>query len=394
MKKRPRVALLIEASRGHGRQIIEGVARYAAEHGSWSLRLEPRNIDDRPPRWLRTWQGDGIIVRCETPLMAQAVLATGIPLIDVRGGVPEAGLPLVGVENAPVAEAAFEHFRQRGFRHFAWCEFFRRPRVWIDQRRERFEQLVAEAGATCSLFRAKRTMPRHATWSQHEMQELMDWLSALPNPVAILACDDEQAHLVLDAALTLGLRVPEDAAVMGIDNDEVFCRVSSPPLSSVDVNAVAVGYKAAEVLTKRMQGRRVPARTMVPPRGVVTRQSTDIIAVDDPEAAAALRFIRENACRPATAEDVAAHLAVSRSTLDRCLRGAVGQSATAAIMQARLANVKADLADTDLPLQAIASRAGFASVQHLANLFRERVGVTPGRYRQGSGKGSGANKAE
>ena len=382
MKKRPHVALLIEASRGHGRQIIEGAARYAAEHGSWSLRLEPRNIDDRPPRWLTTWQGDGIIVRCDTPEMARAVLKTGIPVIDVRGGVPEAGLPLVGVDNAPVVEAAFEHFRQRGFRHFAWCEFFRKPRVWIDQRRERFQQLVAEVGSTCSLFRDKRSIPRDATWSQHDMQELIDWLNHLPRPVAILACDDERAHLVLDAALTLGLRVPEDAAVMGIDNDEVFCRVSSPPLSSVDVNALAVGYKAAEVLARRMKGRRVPARTMMPPRGVVTRHSTDIVAVDDPEAASALRFIREHACQPVTAEDVAAHLAVSRSTLDRCLHAAVGHSATAAIMQARLASVKSDLAETDLSLQAIASRAGFASVQHLANLFRERVGMTPGRYRR------------
>ncbi len=382
MKKRPHVALLIEASRGHGRQIIEGVARYAAEHGSWYLRLEPRNIDDRPPRWLRSWKGDGIIVRCDTPRMARAVLATGIPLIDVRGGVPEAGLPLVGVDNAPVVEAAFEHFRERGFRHYAWCDFFRKRRAWIDLRRERFQQLAAEAGATCSLFHSRRAMPRHATWSQHEMLELLDWLNALPRPVAILACDDEQAHLVLDAALTLGLRVPEDAAVMGIDNDEVFCRVSSPPLSSVDVNAVTVGYQAAAALARRMKGQRVPARTMIPPRGVVTRQSTDIIAVNDPEASEALRFIREHACRPTTADDVAAHLAVSRSTLDRCLRSAVGQSAAAAILQVRLSRVKADLAETDLTLQAIAIRAGFASVQHLANLFRDRVGVTPGRYRK------------
>ncbi|MCA9090590.1 MAG: XylR family transcriptional regulator [Planctomycetaceae bacterium] len=382
MKKRPHVALLIEASRGHGRQIIEGVARYAAEHGSWSLRLEPRNIDDRPPRWLRSWKGDGIIVRCDTALMARAVLATGLPLIDVRGGVPEAGLPLVGVDNAPVVEAAFEHFRERGFRHYAWCDFFRKRRIWIDLRRERFQQLVSSVGATYSQFQSKQAMSRHATWSQHEMLELLDWLGSLPRPVAILACDDEQAHLVLDAALTLGLRVPEDAAVMGIDNDEVFCRVSSPPLSSVDVNAVTVGYKAAEALARRMRGRRVPARTMIPPRGVVTRQSTDIIAVDDPEASEALRFIREHACRPTTADDVAAHLAVSRSTLDRCLRSAVGQSAAAAILQVRLSRVKADLAETDLTLQAIATRAGFASVQHLANLFRDRVGVTPGRYRK------------
>lgn len=118
-------------------------------------------------------------------------------MIDVRGGVPEAGLPLVGVDNAPVVEAAFEHFRQRGFRHFAWCEFFRKPRVWIDQRRERFQQLVAEAGSTCNVFRTKqnqRARWRSTTSSPEDMQELIEWLNSLPRPIAILACDDEQAH--------------------------------------------------------------------------------------------------------------------------------------------------------------------------------------------------------
>ena len=134
-----------------------------------------------------------------------------------------------------------------------------------------------------------------------------------------------------------------------------------------------------------MQGRRVPTRTFLPPRGVVTRQSTDIVAVEDPEAAAALRYIRENACRPIDASDVAEFQSVSRSTLDRYLQAAIGQSATAAIMQVRLAQVKADLANTDFPLTTIASRAGFASVQHLANLFRDRVGITPGGYRKDMG---------
>lgn len=105
--ERTRVAVIVETSRGHGRQIVAGVSRYAAEHAAWSLRLEPRNIDDRPPSWLRSWEGDGIIVRCDSLPMAKAVLATGLPVIDVRGGVPEAGLPLVGVENEPLADLAF-----------------------------------------------------------------------------------------------------------------------------------------------------------------------------------------------------------------------------------------------------------------------------------------------
>lgn len=303
-------------------------------------------------------------------------------MIDVRGTVPEAGIPLVGVNNDRIADAAFEHFQERGFQHIAWCDFFRRKRTWIDQRRARLVLRAGEAGISCSVFPFKRGTPKHASWSHRELAELMDWLNQLPRPVAILACDDEQAHVVLNAARQLELRVPDDVAVLGIDNDEIFCRASNPPLSSVDVNTVAVGYKAAETLQQRMRGRRVPARTYLSPRGVVTRQSTDIVAVEDPDAAAALQYIRENACRAIDAANVADFLSVSRSTLDRYLQAAIGQSATAAIMQVRLAQVKADLANTDLPLNSIASRAGFASAQHLANLFRDRVGVTPGGYRK------------
>jgi LacI family transcriptional regulator len=378
----PQVVLLIEASRGFGRQIIRGVARYAAEHGPWSLRLEPRNLDDSPPQWLKSSAGDGIIVRVDSPQMADAVMQTGVPVIDVRGGVPEAGLPLVGVDNDSVVDAAIEHFRERGLHHFAWCDFFGSRRVWVDVRRERFCRIAKEIGVSCSVFDSKRSSRRRATWTNRDIDDLIVWLTGLPRPVAILARDDEQAHLVLDAAQHLDLRIPDDAVVLGIDNDEVFCQVTKPPLSSVDVNAVSIGYKAAEALHRLMRGQKVAARTMVPSRGVVTRQSTDIIAVADPEASAALRFIREHACRPVSADEVADHLAVSRSTLDRMLRLAIGQTATAAIMQVRLSKVKAELADTDLSLAAIAGRTGFASVQHMANLFRDRFGVTPGSYRR------------
>jgi LacI family transcriptional regulator len=381
-RKLSRVALLVETSRGHGRQIVDGVARYAAEHGPWSLRLEPRNLDDRPPGWLRSWQGDGIIVRCDSSRMASAVLATGLPAIDVRGGAAEAGLPLVGVANEPVADAAFEHFRERGFRHFAWCDLFRLRHHWINVRRDRFLERVRRTGALGSCFQSQRTVPRDAGRSAEGIRDLTKWLASLQRPVAILACDDEQAHLILDAALVLGLRVPDEVAVMGIDNDEVFCRASTPQLSSVDVNAFTVGYQAAASLARLMQGRRVAPRALFPPRGVVARQSTDIVATESPEAQAALQIIRSRACGGLTATDLATKLAISRSTLDRLLRRAVGQSATALIMNVRVTQVKADLVGTDLPLKVIAMRAGFMSVQHLSNLFRNRVGVTLGRYRQ------------
>ncbi|MFM7292961.1 MAG: XylR family transcriptional regulator, partial [Planctomycetia bacterium] len=307
-QSRIRVAVIVETSRGHGRAIVAGVSRYAAEHPAWSLRLEPRNIDDRPPAWLRSWAGDGIIVRCDSAAMARAMRATGVPVIDVRGGVPEAGLPLVGVDNVPVADLAFEHFRERGFRHFAWCDLFSLGRPWMHIRRDRFLARARQAGASAHCFQARRST-RVASQKHEAVTDLLEWLGGLPRPVAILACDDEQAHLVLDAVLTLGILVPNDMAVLGIDNDDVFCRASSPSLSSVDVNADTVGYEAAASLATLMQGRRVPARRYLPPRGVVARRSTDIVAVESAAAVAALRLIRERGCEGLTADDVAAAIA-------------------------------------------------------------------------------------
>lgn len=377
-----RVAVIVETSRGHGRQIIAGVSQYAVEHPAWSLRLEPRNIDDRPPCWLRTWTGDGIIVRCDSPSMAKAVLAADVPVVDVRGGAPEAELPLVQVDNRAIPEAAFVHFKERGFRHFAWCDLFRLQRPWVTIRRTRFLELVRESGGVHYCFQSRRTLNRGTPVSTELMAELRDWLKGLPRPVGILACDDEQAHIVLDAVLSLGMKVPADAAVLGIDNDEVFCNASSPSLSSVDVNAFTVGYEAAAMLAQLMEGRRVSAPRTVPPRGVIARTSTDIVAVDSAEIATAVRLIRERSCQGLTADNVAEAIVVSRSTLDRLLKTTIGLTATAAIMQARLDRVKADLADTELPIKTLARRAGFRSVHHLSNLFHKREGVTPGQYRR------------
>lgn len=382
MGKHRRVALLIETSRGHGRQIIEGVARYAQEHGPWSLFLEPRHLDDPPPRWLGGWDGDGLLVRCDTEEIAEAVCARGLPAVDLRGSVPTSGLPLVGVDNPAIIRAAVDHFRERGFRHFAYCDCHGGRRFWMEIRRRQFTDEIRRLGFSCSVYPPRKPRRHRVPWSQEQMAKLTEWLQTLPRPVAILACNDEQAHLVLEAAQQTQRRVPDDVAVLGIDNDETFCRVSTPSLSSVDVNAQAVGYQAAATLARRMAGQRVPLKTLVRPRGVIPRQSTDIVAADDPETAEALRFIRENACQGIQADDVARHLSVSRSTLDRHLRQVVGRSTTAVIAYTRLAEVKHYLTSTDLGLRAIASRTGFCSLHHLSNAFRDRFGVSPGRYRQ------------
>lgn len=377
-----RIALLIETSRGYGRNIIQGVSKYAAEQGNWSIRLESRNLQDAPPEWLKTWDGDGILVRCDSEQMAEAILESNCPVVDFRGGVPEAGLPLVGVDNEKVIKLAIKHFQNRGFTNFAYCDGQGQRRFWMDLRRRYFADGMKRENLSYQLFPQKSPSKKLGSWTENLHDQLRQWLKDLPKPIALLTCDDEQAHLICDTLRVLNIEVPNEVAVLGIDNDELFCKVSTPPLSSIDINTVKIGYEGAATLTKLIQGKKVPHKKLIPPRGVVTRQSTDIFATKDPKAIDALLYIKQNACKSITASDVAKLIGVSRGTIDRYLLNAVGNTAAHLILKAKLNLVKSYLCTTDLSLETIAKKSGFASPQNLVNVFREKVGITPGQYRK------------
>ncbi|QDT66342.1 XylR family transcriptional regulator [Calycomorphotria hydatis] len=378
MSGRKHIALLIETSREHGRQMLAGISRFAAQVENWSLRLEPRNIDDPAPKWLQDWAGDGIIARCDSSELTKALVSTGLPCVDVRGGGRSLGMPFVGINSDAIIDTAIDHFRIRGFQHFAYCSRSRSQHFWMQQRRDYYQSQLSGMGYQVSCFPSKESQRR----LKDEQKRLSEWLLQLPRPVAILACDDEQAHQLVNLAEELHIRIPQEIAVLGIDNDQVFCRIPRIPISSVDVNASEAGFKAAQVLAQLMAGKSVPQQTLVQPRGVITRQSTEVIAVDCEETKAALHYINSHACEGITADDVAKHAAISRSTLDRYLRRAINQSATAVILEAKLNAVKKCLTNTELPLASIARQTGFVSVHHLANLFRKQTGVPPGQFRR------------
>jgi len=361
------VALIVETSLASGRDILRGIARYLRAHGPWSVYHEPRALEEAVPPWLNQWQGDGIIARIQNRPIADAVVGTGLPV------------PLVRVDDRAVARLGADHLLERGFRHFGFCAV--EGANWSDARQAGFEAIVKQAGCDCSICRLPPDTRGLANW-EAQQDLLTDWVRSLPRPVGVMVCNDPRGQLVLEAARRAGAAVPEQMAVIGVDNDEPLCEISYPPLSSVQPDHVRVGYEGAALLDRMMRGETAPQSPVyVPPAGLVTRLSTDVLAIDDPLVATAVRFIREYACDGIGIDDIVAHLPLSRSTLQRRFRRVLGRSVHDEILRIRLRRVQELLLDTELPLESVADKAGFAHRQYLGEVFKARTGYTLAQYR-------------
>ena len=383
----PHVALLIETSLASGRDILCGIGRYVREHGPWSIYHEPRSLEESVPRWLRNWDGDGIIARLQNTRIAQAVVSSGIPAVDVLGVVRRPELPLAHVDNGAIARLAAEHFLERGFRHFGYCGL--EGINWSDERRDAFCAAVAGVGGERLVytFRVSR-----GTW-EDEQDHLAAWVRSLPRPCAVMACNDPRGQKVLEACRRSSVHVPDELAVVGVDNDVPICSISDPPLSSVVPDHERVGYEAAKLLDRVRAGEvEAGVAIYVPPAGLAARQSSDVMVLADREVADAIGFIREHACLGLGVDDVCRELALSRSTLQRRFRRLLGRTIHDEIVRVRLKRAQELLAQTDMPIAMIALRCGFGHQEYLGVVFRTRIGQTPASYRRQAGHGGGPSK--
>jgi LacI family transcriptional regulator len=386
--KRPRssrraVALLIPSATAHGRGILRGIARYARSLANWSTSVHFR--DAAVPSWLPRWRGDGMIARVETPQVARFLSRWKTPLLDVRGHF-ELGVPVIDTDDAAVAQVALEHFLERGFRQVGFAGFHRVD--FSDRRLEHYRQCAATHRLACHVYLAPTPTRTDATvtYDQYALlysAELRDWVRQLPKPVGVFACTDIYAQQVLTACRETACAVPEEVAVLGVDDDAVFCDLATPPLSSVATDLEGAGYLAASYLDRMMaSGSPPPRRTLVRPRGVICRRSTDTLAVEDPDLAFAVRFIREHAAQGIRVEDVVRETALSRRTLERRFQDVLGRSPHDEIMRVRIRSVQQLLRDTDLSLAAIARATGFESPEYLSVAFRRFTGQPPSQFRE------------
>jgi LacI family transcriptional regulator len=380
MRKLLQVALLIETSNAYGRGLLEGIAGYLREHPRWSVYLAEHGRGDTVPFWLNGWKGDGILARIENRAVARAVSSCRLPTVDLSAARLIRQIPWVETDNAAIARLAADHLLERGFRRFGFCGLsnFR----WSTERGEEFTKCVTGSGHTCSTYVTPISDGRAVDWAA-DQRRLVRWIQKLPKPAGVLACFDMRGRQVLDACRTAGVRVPDEIAVLGVDDDTVLCELADPPLSSIAPAAQRAGFAAAELLERMMRGEKVkPVAQLFPPRGAVTRRSTDALVIEDPDVSAVVGMIRERACRGITVEEIVAAVPLSRRVLESRFRKLLGRTPHQEIVRCRIEAAKQLLASTDLPIKVIAQKTGSPHAEYLNARFKLEVGMTPGAYRR------------
>ena len=376
-----RVALLVETSSGYGRSVLAGVSRYVRTRHDWSIFFAEHELAAGLPAWVHNWQGQGVICRHTPKQLVDSLRDRTIPLVDLPGPVELHDCTTIHADEVAIARLAAEHFLERGYKRFAFCGY--ENAHWSSQRCKAFtEHLRSRGHSHCETF--STPWPEFGVHAVHDdLQRLSDWIQGIPKPFGMMAANDTLGHYVDAACLHAGVAIPEEVAVIGVDNDATVCNMCSTPLSSVTSDVETVGYLAAESLARLMEGSSdVPLLTLVPPRGIKTRQSTDAYATEDSEIMEALRFIRANACAGATVEDVAKHVAMSRSTLERRMRDAINRTPKQQIRYVRISKAQMLLSDSNESLARIAAICGFDHPEYLHVMFKREVGVTPGEFRR------------
>ncbi|TWU31395.1 XylR family transcriptional regulator [Novipirellula artificiosorum] len=380
MKPKRDVAVLIETSREYGRGLLRGVARFNREATNWSIYFKQQDLGAPLPDWFKTWRGDGILARVTDRKMGRAILKTGIPLIDLRGAAGPLGVPSFGIENTSVARAALDHLVDCGLKQFAFVGEPTGRYLYDDLRRNAFVSLVQQHGSTCHVFK-KTDAAKENDWKSQQ-QELANWLVDLPKPIGVMCCHDDRGRQVLDACQRANLLVPDQVAVIGVDNDEFLCQLSDPALTSVNIDAERIGFEAAVQLDRLMNDQtKLSQPVWFEATGVVARQSTDIIACDDPIIAKAIRLIRQQACNQLTVDDVEKHLPISRSLLNRRFKEIVGRTPKQEIVRLQMQRAIELLQQSSASIESISEQCGFNEAWYFISIFRKHFGITPAKYR-------------
>ncbi len=391
----PKILLMIGVATEYERGLITGIARYSELHGPWTFyRMAPFYYDDYPYSrqfvekkvmdHLAEWAPNGVIAMAPENLLGR-ILDFKVPLIAATAVSSEKleNISVISSDYVETGKLAAEHLIGKGFRNFAYCgigDF-----TWSKQRGIGFGQTLDEAGFTTHYYTPpEKIKDRH--WA-FEQKFLADWLESLPKPLGLMACNDNRSQQVMEACKISNIKVPEQIAILGVDNDKFICDLSRPTLSSIILDTEGAGFKAAQLLHNLITGKTAkPEIIKIHPIGVETRRSTDILAIEDTDVARSVNFINENFRRNIQVDDVVAAACTSRRTLERRFNETLGSSINSEIKRLRTEHICRLLLNTSMTISEIARTMGFVETDHFSRYFGSIKGVTPIAFRKKHGK--------
>lgn len=370
-----RVALYFNLAMLHHQGMANGIIKYARERGDWELcgaYWPMAQVDD-----FRRWDGDGIIAAVETEDDIAMLTGTGLPVVDTSGAIIDSRLSLVTNDNPEIGRMGGEHLADNGLERFAFCAA--EGSRWSDERLSGFECATRPHRLSEVAVFGRRI----GWWHSPEFsRELAAFLSRLEKPLGVMAANDIVGMNVMGACRLAGLRVPEDVALVSVDNEVLLCELSTPPISSIPFDRHEIGLRSAERLEVLMRGM-LPSmpELRVRPQPLVERASSSVIAVDDPLVAEALAFIRRRAVENLSAGEVARDLHTSRRNLERRFHAQTGRTVLEEIHRARIKHAKQLLRDGALSTKQAAALSGFRTIDRFTAIFTRYAGMPPGAYR-------------
>lgn len=379
-----KIILMIDFAEEYSKELLKGIARYSKEHGPWVFCRMP--LFQRETKgmegileWALEWGADGIIGQFYNDPRVASFIEAGIPIIaqDFKERFTE--IPNITGDHKEAGKMGAEYFLKKGFKHFAFYGF--KNIVWSRERAEGYEERIKKAGYKVHYFENEISDSDNIWY--YRPSALSQWLKSLPKPVALMACDDNQGQHITEACRHSGISIPQEVAVLGVDNDEMVCEFSDPPLSSIGQDAENGGYQAARLLEQMIrEGTGGFYDIVVKPTQIFTRQSSDIYATHDEHISDVLKFIHQNLEKPIQVNDVVKQVPLSRRTLEKRFQEITGFPVYKYIFNLRMEKLSARLLETDLNVFEIAMELGMNDTKNLSRQFKQMKGCTPSEYRK------------
>ncbi len=380
-----KIILLTDFGEEYGTSLLKGVTRYSQKYGPWVFCRMPGYYRETKGmdgilKWAKEWKANGILGQFYNNSNVEKLVREGISVVGQDFKERHNNIPNITGDYFKTGRMGAEYFLKKGFENFAYYGF--KNIVWSRERSEGFEKRVNEEGYEVHNFEHTRKFKSRELW-YYKPSALSKWLKSLPKPIALMACDDNQAMHITEACRLINIRIPEEVAVLGVDNDEMLCNLSDPPLSSVGLDTEKAGYEAARLLHTMIKSKnRQYYDIVVEPTQIVTRNSTDIYAAKDEYIGQALKYIHSNLKNNLKVKDVLQQVPLSRRSLEKRFSQVTGYPVYEYIFNLRIEKFTQKLLETDLSVFEIAMDLGLSDSKNIARQFRQIKGCTPSEYRK------------